>query len=184
MPSCFDMICSNPLAVSPRFRGSDPYPCGSLTYRISLFLLLYAKFRRLSSPYPPPPGIFAAAGGRRREGAGPRRVPGALAGAGRRRRDGAGPRRALGRAGRGLLRQAAAAVLAEPAPIGQLPAAVHATHSLLPSLSFRAGAALRTRPFLSASAAVQSWLLSSFTTSARIPAQCSTPRRPVSMEMS
>ncbi len=31
---CFDITCSNPLMVSPPLRGSNPYPCGSLTYRI------------------------------------------------------------------------------------------------------------------------------------------------------
>ena len=31
---CFDITCSNPLMVSPPFRGSNPYPCGSLTSRI------------------------------------------------------------------------------------------------------------------------------------------------------
>jgi len=29
----FDIACSNPLMMSPSFRGSNPYPCGSLTYR-------------------------------------------------------------------------------------------------------------------------------------------------------
>ncbi len=29
----FDSTCSNPLMMSPSLRGSDPYPCGSLTYR-------------------------------------------------------------------------------------------------------------------------------------------------------
>ena len=29
----FDNACSNPLMMSPSLRGSDPYPCGSLTYR-------------------------------------------------------------------------------------------------------------------------------------------------------
>ncbi len=29
----FDIACSNPLMMSPSLRGSDPYPCGSLTYR-------------------------------------------------------------------------------------------------------------------------------------------------------
>lgn len=31
---CFDTACSNHLMVSPPLRGSNPYPCGSLTYRI------------------------------------------------------------------------------------------------------------------------------------------------------
>ena len=31
---CFDIACSNHLMVSPPLRGSNPYPCGSLTYRI------------------------------------------------------------------------------------------------------------------------------------------------------
>ena len=31
---CFDITCSYPLMVSPPLRGSNPYPCGSLTYRI------------------------------------------------------------------------------------------------------------------------------------------------------
>ena len=31
---CFDITCSNHLMVSPPLRGSNPYPCGSLTYRI------------------------------------------------------------------------------------------------------------------------------------------------------
>jgi hypothetical protein len=29
----FDIACSNPLMMSPSFCGSNPYPCGSLTYR-------------------------------------------------------------------------------------------------------------------------------------------------------
>ncbi len=29
----FDIACSYPLMMSPSLRGSDPYPCGSLTYR-------------------------------------------------------------------------------------------------------------------------------------------------------
>ena len=29
----FDIACSNQLMMSPSFCGSDPYPCGSLTYR-------------------------------------------------------------------------------------------------------------------------------------------------------
>ena len=29
----FDIACSNQLGMSPSFRGSDPYPYGSLTYR-------------------------------------------------------------------------------------------------------------------------------------------------------
>jgi hypothetical protein len=29
----FDIACSNPLMMSPSLCGSDPYPCGSLTYR-------------------------------------------------------------------------------------------------------------------------------------------------------
>ena len=33
---CFDIACSNHLMVSPPLRGSNPYPCGSLTYRIFL----------------------------------------------------------------------------------------------------------------------------------------------------
>ena len=31
---CFDITCSNHLTVSPLFRGSNPYPCGSLAYRV------------------------------------------------------------------------------------------------------------------------------------------------------
>ena len=31
---CFEIACSNHLMVSPPLRGSNPYPCGSLTYRI------------------------------------------------------------------------------------------------------------------------------------------------------
>jgi len=35
----FDIACSNHLMMSPSFCGSDPYPCGSLTYRtICVFL--------------------------------------------------------------------------------------------------------------------------------------------------
>ena len=37
----FDTTCSNHLAVSPRVRGSDPYPCGSLTYRNDYTILRY-----------------------------------------------------------------------------------------------------------------------------------------------
>jgi hypothetical protein len=32
----FDIACSNPLMMSPSFCGSDPYPCGSLTYRSTI----------------------------------------------------------------------------------------------------------------------------------------------------
>ena len=40
---CFDIACSNHLMVSPPLRGSNPYPCGSLTYRI---LLIYCRTDR------------------------------------------------------------------------------------------------------------------------------------------
>ena len=37
----FDIACSNHLMMSPSLRGSDPYPCGSLTYRIGLLPVYY-----------------------------------------------------------------------------------------------------------------------------------------------
>ena len=37
----FDIACSNPLMMSPSLRGSDPYPCGSLTYRTSFDFFFY-----------------------------------------------------------------------------------------------------------------------------------------------
>lgn len=49
----FDIACSNPLMMSPSLCGSDPYPCGSLTYRtLSSFpssCLFYANFTALST---------------------------------------------------------------------------------------------------------------------------------------
>ena len=36
---CFEIACSNHLMVSPPLRGSNPYPCGSLTYRISVIIV-------------------------------------------------------------------------------------------------------------------------------------------------
>ena len=41
----FDIACSNHLMMSPSFRGSDPYPCGSLTYRTSVFAFVWADSR-------------------------------------------------------------------------------------------------------------------------------------------
>ena len=40
----FDIACSNHLMMSPSFRGSDPYPCGSLTYRIPYGFFLFHVF--------------------------------------------------------------------------------------------------------------------------------------------
>ncbi len=44
----FDMTCSNQLIVSPQFRGSSPYPCSSLTYRVATLFIcatsLYTSF--------------------------------------------------------------------------------------------------------------------------------------------
>lgn len=44
----FDMTCSNQLIVSPQFRGSSPYPCSSLTYRVAALFIcaisLYTSF--------------------------------------------------------------------------------------------------------------------------------------------
>ena len=61
MPSCFDMTCSNQLTVSPRLRGSDPYPCGSLTYRsVFIFpLLSYAIFALVSTFFTCLPQTFS-----------------------------------------------------------------------------------------------------------------------------
>ena len=46
---CFDIACSNHLMVSPPLRGSNPYPCGSLTYRI-----LHSYFRTCPGVCQPP----------------------------------------------------------------------------------------------------------------------------------
>ena len=56
---CFDITCSNHLMVSPPLRGSNPYPCGSLTYRITLIVgqrggfcqHLYQHFSFAESPF-------------------------------------------------------------------------------------------------------------------------------------
>ena len=51
----FDIACSNHLMMSPSFRGSDPYPCGSLTYRMQygitfyVYCLYYAKKNDVST---------------------------------------------------------------------------------------------------------------------------------------
>ena len=51
----FDIACSNHLMMSPSFCGSDPYPCGSLTYRMLygitfyVYCLYYAKKNDVST---------------------------------------------------------------------------------------------------------------------------------------
>ena len=47
----FDITCSNQRIVSPRLCGSNPYPCGSLTYRISfVFTFIVCLLRSIVNP--------------------------------------------------------------------------------------------------------------------------------------